>query len=235
MAAPANAAVRENRRRSTPLDLERVNVMKALTAAEYSRRQFILNFAASRDTQLLVPGQKSDAVKSAEEWVVAWLAKHGHRAVKTDFFKYTVDARLWAAHGRFCRPILLRPLTILVGDDVEFPFAFMRTRFSASPSEISSLEADKIRPRSEAFVSSHDIDLRYGETIPVGTSATSPRKQQASSTQTRHRAAKHPESDKKRSLSLNSLDDLKAPNVDEKIPFLARLSRSWSRRLSAAL
>ena len=104
MAAPANAAVRENRRRSTTLDLERVNVMKALTAAEYSRRQFILNFAASRDTQLLVPGQKSDAVKSAEEWVVAWLAKNGHHAVKADFFKYTVDARLWNTHGKFAGP-----------------------------------------------------------------------------------------------------------------------------------
>ncbi len=236
MAAPANAAVRENRRRSTTLDLERVNVMKALTAAEYSRRQFILNFAASRDTQLLVPGQKSDAVKSAEEWVVAWLAKNGHHAVKTDFFKYTVDARLWAAHGRFRRPILLRPLTIPVGDDVEFPFAFMHAGFGTSPSEISSLEAEKIRPRSEAFISSHDIDLRYGETIPAAASAASPRKQQASPTQTRgHRAAKHPESDKKRSLSLNSLEDLKAPNVGDKVPFLARLSRSWSRRLSAAL
>jgi hypothetical protein len=97
--AAANAAVRERRRRSTPLDLERMNVQKALTAAEYSRRQFILNFAASRDTQLLVPGQKSDAVKAAEEWVALRLAQNGYQAVNNEFFKYSVDARLWSAHG----------------------------------------------------------------------------------------------------------------------------------------
>jgi hypothetical protein len=99
MARPANAAVRESRRRSTPLDVERMNVMKALTAAEYSRRQFILNFAASRDTQLLIPGQKSDAVKAAEEWVAVWLNQTGFDNVNNEFFKYTVDARLWIAHG----------------------------------------------------------------------------------------------------------------------------------------
>ena len=104
MARPANAAVREIRRRSTALDLERINVLKALTAAEHSRRQFILNFAASRDTQLLIPGKKSDAVKAAEEWVAVWLGQNGYQAVKNDFFKYTVDARLWSTHGLLLRP-----------------------------------------------------------------------------------------------------------------------------------
>lgn len=99
MARPANVAVRENRRRSTPLDLERINVMKALTAAEHSRRQFILNFAASKDTRLLIPGQKSSAVKAAEEWVAVWLNKTGLDNVNSEFFKYTVDARLWITHG----------------------------------------------------------------------------------------------------------------------------------------
>ncbi|KAK4107360.1 hypothetical protein N656DRAFT_698185, partial [Canariomyces notabilis] len=107
----ANAAVRERRRRSTPVDLERIDVLKALTAAEYSRRQFILNFAASRDTQLLVPGQKSAAVKAAEEWVATCFAQNDMATANNDYFKYMVDARLWATH---------------VGNDVEFPFSFMR-------------------------------------------------------------------------------------------------------------
>ncbi|KAK0719193.1 hypothetical protein B0H67DRAFT_485417, partial [Lasiosphaeris hirsuta] len=107
----ANAAVREQRRRSTPLDIEQMNVMKALTAAEYSRRQFVLNFAASRDTRLLIPGQKADAIKAAEEWAVVWLNKNGYETITNEFFKYTVDARLW---------------TTLVGPDVGFPFSFMR-------------------------------------------------------------------------------------------------------------
>ncbi len=106
MAAPANAAVRERRRRSTPLDLERMNVIKALTAAEYSRRQFILNFAASRDTRLLVPGQKSDAVKAAEEWVVAWLGQNGYQEVNSEFFRYKVDDRLWTTYGTSRRSLL---------------------------------------------------------------------------------------------------------------------------------
>jgi hypothetical protein len=85
MANPANAAVRENRRNSTPQDLERLDVIKALTAAEYSRRQFVLNFAASRDTKLLIPGQKSDAVKAAEEWAAAWLSQNGHATANHEF------------------------------------------------------------------------------------------------------------------------------------------------------
>lgn len=96
---PANAAIREQRRRSTAFDIEQMNIMKALTAAEYSRRQFVLNFAASKDTQLLVPGKKADAIKEAEEWAVKYLNDNGFSIVNNDFFKYTVDARLWAALG----------------------------------------------------------------------------------------------------------------------------------------
>lgn len=99
MAVPANAAVRESRRKATAQEWERMNVLKALTAAEHSRRQFILNFAASRDTALLVPGHKADAVKAAEEWVAVWFSQSGYDRVDNEFFKYTVDARLWATHG----------------------------------------------------------------------------------------------------------------------------------------
>lgn len=104
MTVPANAAVRERRRRATPLDLERMNVMKALTAAEHSRRQFILNFAASRHTQLLLPGQKSDVVRAAEKWAADWLGQKGFDQVGTELFRYTVDARLWATHGESAPP-----------------------------------------------------------------------------------------------------------------------------------
>jgi hypothetical protein len=99
MNTPANTAVRESRRRVTPRELEQVEIIKALTAAEYSRRQFVLNLAATRDTKLLVPGQKARAVKAAEEWVAAWLSRSGHSVASSQLFKLTVDARLWSTHG----------------------------------------------------------------------------------------------------------------------------------------
>ena len=95
----ANAAIRERRRGSTTLDLEQINILKALTAAEYSRRQFVLNFAASKDTRLLIPGRKAEAIKEAEEWAVSELSKEGSGTVPNDIFKYTVDARLWTMFG----------------------------------------------------------------------------------------------------------------------------------------
>ncbi|KAK4129693.1 hypothetical protein N657DRAFT_91018 [Parathielavia appendiculata] len=233
MAAPANAAVRERRRRSTPLDLERMNVMKALTAAEHSRRQFILNFAASIDTQLLVPGQKSNAVKAAEEWVALQLAQDGYQAVNSDFFKYSVDVRLWSTH---------------VGNDLEFPFAFMRGKGEAPSSDSS--EADYKDVNSEALAGQEN-DIRKGEVISMAASPQSfakssqimsPRKQQFTplTPQTRRqRSITTPgsadNSVNKRSWSLNTLDELNDSKTNQgRFPFLVRLGRSWSRRRSAA-
>lgn len=99
MTVPANAAIREARRRSTPFDIEQMDIIKALTAAEYSRRQFVLNFAASKDTRLLIPGQKAEVTKEAEEWAVAYLNQNGFSVVANDLFRYTVDARLWSILG----------------------------------------------------------------------------------------------------------------------------------------
>ncbi|KAL2192996.1 hypothetical protein P885DRAFT_64464 [Corynascus similis CBS 632.67] len=240
MTRPANAAVRETRRKSTPLELERMNVSKALTAAEHSRRQFILNFAASRDTQLLVPGKKSDAVKAAEEWVAVWLSQNGYQTVKNDIFKYTVDARLWATH---------------VGEDIDFPFTFMRGRYEASLSDIS--EMDDKHPMSETSLIAKEIEVRDEETHPLTAPVApttpagphSPRKQQqqqqrhqsAPSTpqSRRQRSTTFPKirevSQRDRSMSLTSFDTMKSPKVgQDKFPFLARLGRSWSRRLSSA-
>ncbi|KAK3364664.1 hypothetical protein B0T25DRAFT_576878 [Lasiosphaeria hispida] len=145
----ANAAVREQRRRSTPLDIEQMNIMKALTAAEYSRRQFVLNFAASRDTRLLIPGQKADAIKEAEEWAVVWLNKNGYETITNEFFKYTVDARLWAT---------------LVGTDVGFPFSFMRRAIDdlTPTSSTDTREApDSMRPMSEIWPAGYEIEVRH--------------------------------------------------------------------------
>ncbi|KAK4143936.1 uncharacterized protein C8A04DRAFT_11932 [Dichotomopilus funicola] len=228
MARPANAAVRESRRGSTSHDIERINVLKALTAAEHSRRQFILNFAASRDTQLSIPGKKSDIIKAAEEWVALWLSQNGFHVVNNEFFKYTVDARLWSAH---------------VGDDLDFPFAFMRERFEPSLSDVS--EGELKRPLSDASVEAQEIEVA----VATPTKAHTPKKQQARqqapgpSTPPKRRQtatvsmtqAKPNVPDRKRSMSLMSFDDLKASPkaTQQKFPLLVRLGRSWSRRMSS--
>ncbi|KAM7215140.1 hypothetical protein V8F06_009458 [Rhypophila decipiens] len=108
----SNTSVRERRRRSHPLAIEQMDILKALTAAEYSRRQFILNYASIIDTKLLVPGKKADIIKAAEEFVVKWMNQNGYGAISNNHFKFAVDERLWED---------------LVGADVPFPFAFMRT------------------------------------------------------------------------------------------------------------
>lgn len=107
----SNTSVRERRRRSNPHTIEQMDILRAITAAEYSRRQFVLNFAASRDTKLLVPGKKADVIKQAEEWVAQWMNANGYGIITHDHFKYTVDERLWYD---------------LVGADLAFPFSFMR-------------------------------------------------------------------------------------------------------------
>ncbi|KAL2150999.1 hypothetical protein VTH82DRAFT_6097 [Thermothelomyces myriococcoides] len=238
MASPANAAVRENRRQTTPLELERMNVSKALTAAEHSRRQFILNFAATRNTQLLIPGRKSDAVKVAEEWAAVRLRQNGHPVVKDEFFRYTVDARLWETH---------------VGNDIDFPFAFMGRPFE--PSESDSTEADDKRPDSEpSSLDAKEIEAGQGDVLPAMAPSSQPttpaglrsprkppqqRQQSAPSTPVggRQRSITHSKTYgtplRDRSMSLTSFDAVKSPKVgQEKIPLLARLGRSWSRRLS---
>lgn len=210
-----------------------MNVLKALTAAEHSRRQFILNFAASRDTQLLVPGKKADAVKAAEEWVALWLSQNGYQTVNNEFFKYTVDARLWSAH---------------VGGDIDFPFAFMREKVEASLSDTTEVEYK--RPNSETSLVAHEIELKDGQTPPISAPAQSAgpeirslKRQDRTVPSTpqahRKRSTTDPKpdevSDRKRSLSLNSLDNMKASKTAQvKLPFLVRLSRPWSRRLSSA-
>lgn len=239
----ANAAVRERRRRSTPIELERMEILKALTAAEHSRRQFILNFAATRDTRLLVPGQKSDAVKAAEEWVANCFTQNGIGSVDSEYFKYTVDARLWSLHGVSIH-YRLRQLTnsSVVGDDLDFPFAFM-SGTSKDPS-ISSRNCDgePNRPKSEAFLSERNthtrsVDLGTATTLtaPPGANSTSgcasmkPRRRRS----TKAAEAAEGSSEKRRSLSWTSVEELKMPKPGrDKFPLLVRFGR-WSRRMSS--
>ncbi|KAK0657952.1 hypothetical protein B0T16DRAFT_453364 [Cercophora newfieldiana] len=254
MTVPANAAIREQRRRSTPLDIEQMNVMKAMTAAEYSRRQFVLNFAASRDTRLLIPGQKAEATKEAEEWAVAYLNQNGFSAVTNDLFKYTVDARLWDT---------------LVGDEVEFPFAFMRRADESSTSTITnnSQTGDSRRPMSGIFPAGYEVGMcrldqvltrdsqpelppaRRPSTIEKQERATKSPSPQPTTSQTaipqtspppqRQRSSKKKDTsegttEKRRSLSMYGFEDLKMTKKlnQDKFPLLVRWGRSFSRRMS---
>lgn len=119
----------------------------------------------------------------------------------------------------------------------------MRGSPETSPSEISSIEAEKMRPKSDAFLINQQVDLRNGEMIAVAPApAASPRTPQQQSApsapQTRRRRSVKQSvdvSDKKRSMSLNSIDEFKNPKASQdKFPFFVRLGRSWSRRRSAA-
>ncbi|KAK0732510.1 hypothetical protein B0T21DRAFT_384776 [Apiosordaria backusii] len=241
----ANMAVRERRRQSAPTDLEQLNIMKALTAAEHSRRQFILNYAASKDTSLLIPGKKSEVVKLAEQWVVGWLHQNNLNPVSSEFFKYTVDTHLWATY---------------IGSAVEFPFTFMRGTVDDSTvtSPVSRRESDTTQARplsevdpldkAETKESTQSDEERSLSTVPsqpkvetrqvpVLSSPTATRqwpsmqKRQAP-TVTELRAG---DADKRRSLSLTSIDDLKMSKASPtKVPLFTRLGRSWSRRMSAA-
>ncbi|KAK4223981.1 hypothetical protein QBC38DRAFT_34295 [Podospora fimiseda] len=241
MTLAANASVRERRRRSSVMDLEQMNIMKALTAAEHSRRQFVLNFAASKQTHLLIPGQKADAVKAAEEWVAAWLAQNGLSPVSSEFFKYTVDAQLWSTH---------------VGSEVQFPFTFMRANLNSAPSSTStapekaqtSLSPDDAtadtRSEDQASLSSSPSAAKTelpearrprGSQQEEQTAVTEPvNRQRSASSKKRQPLVTETSSDKKRSLSLNSIDDYKRGKLSQdKFPLLVRLGRSWSRRMSS--
>lgn len=255
MTIPANAAIREQRRRSTTFDIEQMNVMKALTAAEYSRRQFVLNFAASKDTRLLIPGQKAEAIKEAEEWAVAYLNEHGFSAVANDLFKYTVDARLWSD---------------LVGDETEFPFAFMRRGADGSTASTitnNSQAGDVRRPMSDIFPAYYEVSVCQldqvltKETLPDLPPARRPstiEKQERASKQERSPKPATPQpatptqsspperqrtsrkkdtseatAEKRRSLSVYGFEDLKMTKKlnQDKFPLLVRWSRSFSRRV----
>ncbi|KXX73545.1 hypothetical protein MMYC01_210036 [Madurella mycetomatis] len=222
--AAANVAIREKRRRSTPVDLERMEIIKALTAAEHSRRQFILNFAASRDTRLLIPGQKSNAVKAAEEWVADRFSRNTAASASSEYFKYMVDTRLWTTH---------------VGVDLDFPFAFMRGKLEESLSSSSSREIEPDRPKSEALLAEHGIQTRRVDLSPPVAITAPPRKDPtpphpSRKQPKRRRSVKAAEvtdesSEKRRSLSWTSVEELKMPKLGrDKFPFLVRFGR-WSR------
>lgn len=226
-------AVREKRRGASQQDIDQMEVRKAMTAAEYSRRQFVLNFAASKDIQLLIPGKKADAIKEAEEWTVVWLAQHQLTTVSNDFFKYTVDSRLWSK---------------LVGDDIPFPFTFMKCPNNPSDGENRSRAPT---PKGEAFLINHAVEITNNTASAPTTSAPNlptskqvkrqPLQRSGSDIETvtrRHTDIKKAKTaeiplDKARSLSLDSVDDdLKVPKKSSN-RFLVRLSRSWSRRVSS--
>ncbi|KAL1839232.1 hypothetical protein VTJ49DRAFT_1710 [Mycothermus thermophilus] len=223
MAVPANAAVRETRRRSTPSDVERLNVNKALTTAEYSRRQFILNFAASRNTQLLIPGRKSEAIKAAEQWTARHLHQNGHHVQNNDLFKYTVDEHLWATH---------------VGDDIPFPFTFMHPQLASfnEPAPTSPVEFhERLFDSKDAKTDSPQTSASAPLLAEVQSSdpATTQLRRQASTKQPQRQSESSLSPDIKRSMSLSSVDELKAqPKLaPEKSPFFVRLGRGAWRDL----
>jgi hypothetical protein len=123
----------------------------------------------------------------------------------------------------------------------------MREKFEASLSDTS--EVDCKRPISETSLVAHEIELGDGQTPPAPASVqptgpevrslkTLPERTAPSTPQKRRqRSITDPKpaeaSDRKRSMSLNSLD-MKAPKAGQaKFPFFVRLTRSWSRHLSS--
>ncbi|CCC06329.1 hypothetical protein SMACR_00544 [Sordaria macrospora] len=228
MTSAANMAVREKRRGASQQDIDQMEVRKAMTAAEYSRRQFVLNFAASKDIQLLIPGKKADAIKEAEEWTVVWLAQNQLTTVSNDFFKYTVDSRLWSK---------------LVGDEIPFPFAFMKCPNNPSDGENRSRAPT---PKGDALLKNHAVEITSNTASAPNLPTSKQVKRQSlqrseSDNETisrRHTDVKNAKTteiplDKARSLSLDSVDeDLKVPKKSSN-RFLLRLSRSWSRRVSS--
>ncbi|KAJ4402339.1 hypothetical protein N0V85_005338 [Neurospora sp. IMI 360204] len=228
MTSAANMAVREKRRGASQQDIDQMEVRKAMTAAEYSRRQFVLNFAASKDIRLLIPGKKADAIKEAEEWTVVWLAQNQLTTVSNDFFKYTVDSRLWSK---------------LVGDEIPFPFAFMKCPNNPGDGENRSRAPT---PKGDAFLTNHAVEITSNTASAPNLPTNKQVKRQSlqrseSDNETvtrRHTDIKKAKTaeiplDKARSLSLDSVDDdLKVPKKSSN-RFLVRLSRSWSRRVSS--
>ena len=140
-----------------------------------------------------------------------------------------------------------------VGGDVDFPFAFMRGSTEGSSIGASSVETEVNRPKSEVFLGNHisqtpNIDLIAVESLTaepetVSIQARPPTKQQprqsAPSQDRRRRSTKQCESaegfsDRKRSMSMPGFEELKTTKSGrEKFPFLQRLGRSLSRRMSS--
>jgi hypothetical protein len=148
-----------------------------------------------------------------------------------------------------CVPLADSPA---VGGELDFPFAFMRGKVEASAK--SSEDAAHNDPEGEMVLLGNETDPGDGETTPVASPQTqSPRGSlKGRSWMKRHSAPSTPparqqrqtgqqrsadvSSGKKRTMSLVSVEGMKGPKAatQERSPFLVRLGRSWSRRLSAA-
>lgn len=134
-----------------------------------------------------------------------------------------------------------------MGDDIEFPFAFMMPGKPDSPSSsdvsIQEPEQDRLKDETAPACSDKEILAALPESEPC--LARRPKKHQHHQSappsprlQSRRPAKKRPSvevlPDPKRSLSPTSVAELKAPKPgQEKFPFFLRLGRSWSRRMSS--
>jgi len=117
----------------------------------------------------------------------------------------------------------------------------MREKVETSLS--GTTEVEYKQPNSETSLVAHEIELA-SPAQPADPEVRSMKKRQEgtapSTPQTRRkRSTTDPKpdevSDRKRSLSLNSFDNMKVPKSGHaKLPFFVRLSRPWSRRLSSA-
>ena len=117
-------------------------------------------------------------------------------------------------------------------------------------------------PAIEAYPDDSAVELRNDDQISLSTSASvakpelpearrplkyqqqeqsaakenpqTPPERQSTKTKKRRSVVTETSSDKKRSLSLNSIDDLKMGKLpQDKFPLFVRLGRSWSRRMSS--
>lgn len=146
---------------------------------------------------------------------------------------------------------------------MEFPFSFMRANLQTSSSTTTPETrrgSEPNGPTSEANSDDSAVELRSDDQVSLSTSpsvakpelpeARRPLKYQKQeqksaaeipqtllerkSTKKRQSVVAETTADKKRSLSLNSIDDLKMGKLSQdKFPLFVRLGRSWSRRMSS--
>lgn len=116
----------------------------------------------------------------------------------------------------------------------------MQQESNGTPPDSSTLEGLKGRSKSEPIINSQEIATGDSKVPAAKTRSAKGHQRSNSSTAftLKQRSSKHQKvdvsADRKRSGSLTSIEDLKNPqSTPEKTPLLARLSRSWSRRLSA--